>query len=518
MDITVKAVYARFAVIEADDGGTYDTRIPRDIYVNGELYGRARSVNYIDGLKPCETYRIRFTGEDGGEVEITTAEEFVTLDVRRFGAYGDGEHDDTVYIQAAIMACPPKSRVLIPRGRYKITNIFLKSRISLEIAEGAELIADKERWSHPVFPGMIMSYDETDEYNLGTWEGNPLDMFAGIVCGTDVQDAVIYGRGSINGNASHDDWWYDEKTMRGAFRPRLMFFERCKDIAVYGLTLHDSPSWTVHPYFCEDVTLCCLDIRNPADSPNTDGMDIESCRRADISGCVFTLGDDCIAIKSGKIYMGRKYRTPSEDVHIRHCLMQNGHGAVTVGSEIGAGVKDIVVERCSFKNTDRGIRIKTRRGRGELSVIDDVIFRDIVMDGVKVPFAANAFYFCDPDGRTDYVQDRAPHPVDETTPYMKRLIFENVRCTGCHASAAFFIGLPERPIDEIVMRHVDISFAEDAVPFVPAMLCGVGETVRSGITAENVHRLVLDDVRITGAVGELCMLTNVDETEGTVCS
>ncbi|MBQ7989961.1 MAG: glycoside hydrolase family 28 protein [Oscillospiraceae bacterium] len=517
MEIKTQVTGARFAVIEADDGGTFDTLSDRDLLIDGRLFGKARSINYIDGLSPDTEYRVSITGEGGGEIVFTTAEEFVTLDVRKFGAHGDGVHDDTVYIQAAVMACPGKSRVLIPKGKYKITNIFMKSDVSLEIAEGAVLIADNDRYSHPIMPGMIESYDEKSEYNLGTWEGNPLKMFAGIISAVNAENVTIYGSGTIDGNASHDDWWYDEKVMRGAFRPRLMFFERCRGVSVYGLHLKDSPSWTVHPYFCEDVTLCALDITNPEVSPNTDGMDIESCRNVDISGVEFTLGDDCVAVKSGKIYMGTKYRTPAENVHIRHCLMKNGHGAVTVGSEISAGVKNLLVEKCDFINTDRGLRIKTRRGRGELSVIDDVIFRDIRMENVKTPFVANAFYFCDPDGRTDFVQDREPHPVDETTPCIKRLVFEDVECRDCHAAAAFFMGLPERYIEEIIMRRVNITFADDAKAFVPAMLCGVGEMCRAGIIAENVHRLILDDVSVKGAQGDVCITRNTDEVEGAVC-
>ena len=63
----------------------------------------------------------------------------------------------------------------------------------------------------------------------------------------------------------------------------------------------------------------------------------------EITGLLFSLGDDCIAVKSGKIYMGRRYKTPSENIEIRQCLMENGHGAVTVGSEVGAGVKAVRV-------------------------------------------------------------------------------------------------------------------------------------------------------------------------------
>lgn len=91
-------------------------------------------------------------------------------------------------------------------------------------------------------------------------------MFAGIVTGIDVSDVVIYGRGLIHGNATHDDWWYDEKKMRGAFRPRLLFLERCRSVSVFGISFKNSPSWTIHPYCTEDLTLCCLNINNPHNS------------------------------------------------------------------------------------------------------------------------------------------------------------------------------------------------------------------------------------------------------------
>ena len=138
------------------------------------------------------------------------------------------------------------------------------------------------------------------------------------------------------------------------------------------------------------------------------------------------------------------------------------------------------------------------------------------MENVKTPFVANSFYFCDPDGRTDYVQNREPLPVDERTPYINRLVFENVECRDCHAAAAFFIGLPERKINEIIMKNVSVEFSEDPVPFVPAMLCGVGEMSGRGILAENVNRLVLDNESIMGQSGSPCELNNVDFVEGDV--
>ena len=92
------------------------------------------------------------------------------------------------------------------------------------------------------------------------------------------------------------------------------------------------------------------------------------------------------------------------------------------------------------QDTDRGLRIKTRRGRGQDSVIQDVIFENIRMDGVGTPFVANSFYFCDFDGKTDYVQARHPLPVDERTPEIKSLYFRNINVTNARHAAAFLYG------------------------------------------------------------------------------
>lgn len=515
-DLEVKTVMvtSRNAVIEILDGGRYFSVCKYRVLVNGrETLITDRTMVSLYDLKPDRDYQVEiFEGtEKRGCVEFRTAHEFVTLDVRRFGAKGDGEQDDTHAIQAAVMACPRDGRVLIPEGTYRITSLFLKSHIRIELAEGAKLQAftDKERF--PVFPGMIESFDGKEEYNLGSWEGNPLPMYTGIICGVGVEDVVIYGRGTIDGNASKENWWKDPKGYKEAFRPRLFFINDCENVILQGVTCCNSPSWTLHPYFCRDLKFIDLNVLNPADSPNTDGCDPESCKNVEILGVRFSLGDDCVAVKSGKIYMGRKYKTPSENIVIRQCLMENGHGAVTLGSEMAGGVLNLTVEDCIFRHTDRGLRVKTRRGRGKDAVLNNIIFRNLELDHVMTPLVVNSFYFCDPDGKTPYVQSREVYPVDDRTPSIKRLVFENMKCTNCHVAAAYFDGLPEQKIEEIVMRNVFVSYADEPKCDVPAMSVGVPKSSRRGLFARNVSRLVLENVVIEGQDGEARELENVDE-------
>lgn len=514
MELKLVAKTARSAVVEFADGGVYYTKEHYQLYLNGREYGEVSTViTSLFQLKPSASYKVevKLNGETVAELEFETKYEFVTLNVRDFGARGDGVQNDTLYIQAAILSCPKDSRVLIPAGTYRITSLFLKSDLNLELAKGAELIAETDRSLFPILPGLVESYDEQDEYNLATWEGNPIKSFSGVVTGINLENVTIYGEGTINGNAGKENWWKDPKVMRIAFRPRLLFLNHCRNVLVQGVLFQNSPSWTIHPYFSDNLEFYNIHIRNPWDSPNTDGMDPESCQNVTIAGVDFALGDDCIAVKSGKIYMGRKYKRPAKNVWIRQCLMQDGHGAVTIGSEMAGGVQHLVVEDCIFSHTDRGLRIKTRRGRGKDAVIDEVIFRRLNMNHVMTPFVANSFYFCDPDGHSQFVQDRAPKPVDEGTPEIKSLIFENIEAKNSHVAATYFEGLPEKKIEKIVMRNVHIGFAEDAKTDVPAMAEGIEPCSKRGIFARNVKQFVLDNVHLDGYEGEEITLEEIDE-------
>lgn len=514
MELKLVISTSRSAVVELTDSGKYYTEKAYEIYVNGDKYMDSdKVVTSLYGLTPDTEYEVHavYDGVKTAPVTFHTDYEFVTLNVREFGAYGDGEHDDTNAIQCAIMACPKDSRVLVPAGVYKISSIFLKDDLTLELAAGAVLSAFTEREKFPVLPGMIESYDEKTEYNLGSWEGNPLDTFSAIVCGINVENVVITGQGTIDGCTTFENWWNNCKVRNIAWRPRLFFINHCKNVTMHGITVQNSPSWTIHPYFSEHLKFIDVKIKNPANSHNTDGLDPESCTDVLVLGTYISVGDDCIAIKSGKIYMAEKYQTPTSDMTVRQCCMRDGHGAVTVGSEIAAGVKNVHIQDCVFMNTDRGLRVKTRRGRGKLSVLDDISFENIDMDNVMTPFVVNSFYFCDPDGKTEYVGSKKPFPVDGRTPSIKSLTFKNIHARNCHVAGTYIYGLPESKIGRLTFENIDFSYAEDARPGVAAMMLGCEEASRQGMIVNNVEELVLKNVHVNGCEGEPVVAENVDK-------
>ena len=173
MELKLVMNTARSAVVEICDGGRYYTKKSYSIRVNGEEWKKAeKTILSLNGLVPGANQLVEvYDGEKKeGELSFTTDTEFVTLNVKQFGAKGDGEQDDTSFIQTAILACPENSRVLIPKGVYRITSLFLKSHLRLELEKGAELKAFTDPERFPILPGMIQSYDEKSQYNLGSWE------------------------------------------------------------------------------------------------------------------------------------------------------------------------------------------------------------------------------------------------------------------------------------------------------------------------------------------------------------
>ena len=496
---------SRSVSVLLDPEGFYEAREKRTLRLNGEELGEEyRSITSLFDLEPGTEYELE-SRTDGGafeKVTFTTREETCVLDVRAFGAKGDGETDDTPKLQAAIMCCPAGGRVLIPAGDYVTGPLFLKSHMTLEIAEGAalRLLTDRERF--PVLPGETAANNPAGELLLGLWEGNPADGFAGALNCIDAEDVAIIGAGTVDGRGGEGDWWVNPKVIRIAGRGNLFFTQRSRNITVQGITFMNSPSWNLHPTFSEHLDFIDIQIRAPWDSPNTDGFDPESCRCVRLLGSEISVGDDCIAIKSGKIRLGRKYRRPSEEMEIGWCAMLDGHGGVTLGSEMAGGVRKIHAHHCIMRGNDRALRIKTRRDRGRDGVIDDILFENIRMENVKMPVTVNCMYFCDPDGHSPRVQSREKQPVDETTPRIGTIHFRHVRAEGCKACVVYALGLPEQPVEHLVLEDCEFRFDPEAEPLVPAMAEGVEACCRRGLVLKYVDQVTLRDVRMEGIDGE----------------
>ena len=188
-------------------------------------------------------------------------------------------------------------------------------------------------------------------------------------------------------------------------------------------------------------------------------------------------------------------------------------GGIVIGSEMSGGVKDMVVTQCLMDHTDRGLRVKTRRGRGNTAVIDGLVFRNVEMRGVKAPFVINMFYFCDPDGHGPYVQCRDAMPVDEYTPKLGSLTMEDIVATDAQFAGCYFDGLPEQPIERVSMKNVTITFDPNAEAGQAAMADNRPLVKKLAIYAENVKEIDLHNVKIEGYEGERLHFVNVGHFE-----
>lgn len=511
MKLEVVAVYSRSAAFEIVEAGCYYSGFDADIYLNDDkIMSTDKNVFSLFSLLPDTHYAVEARTPFGTLcAQFTTARESCVCDVRAFGAVGDGQVEDTCKIQAAISCCLRGGTVYVPQGTYLTGPLFLKDGVTLYLEMGATLLGITQRAQFPVLPAFLGGEGNARGRFLGAWEGNAEDCYAGFVNAIRVTGAAIDGEGTLDANAQNGDWYVNPKIKRGAWRGRLIYTVGAKNFSIHGVTVKNSPSWTVHPTYSQGVDIIDIKIKNGEHSPNTDGIDPDACRDVRIIGADISVGDDCISLKSGKISLARMFSKPCENVVISDCIMRSGHGGVVIGSDMSGGVKNVKVQNCLMLGTDRGVRIKTRRGRGRKAVIENLSLSNIVMRGVKTPIAINMFYFCDPDGHSTFVQCRSPLPADESTPSLGDIVLSDITAERAQYAGCWVAGLPESPVRSLTLNNVFISFDKDATSGMPEMLEGISPCSKQAFYALNVSSVTLNNVHFAGAEGEEIILENV---------
>lgn len=234
------------------------------------------------------------------------------------------------------------------------------------------------------------------------------------------------------------------KFLPSAFlRPPFIQTYNCTNVLIEGVTIVDSPFWTVTPVYCDNVTIHAVTIRNPEAGPNTDGINPDSCRNMHISNCHISVGDDCITIKSGRNEDGRRVGRPTENLTIVNCTMADGHGGVVIGSEMSGGVRNITIANCIFDGTERGIRLKSARGRG--GIVEDVRVSNIVMRHIRREAVLV----------TTFYEKSDVEPVSERTPIFRNIRFNGI--TGDAKAAGELTGLTEMPLEGISFTDVQLE-------------------------------------------------------------
>ncbi len=388
------------------------------------------------------------------------------FDVRSYGAASDGKKKSTDAIRKAIAAASAVGggTIYFGPGQYLTGPIHVRSNIALHIDAGAVVKFSTD-------------FDDYLPMVPTRWEGTEVMTFSPFIYGDKVENVTIEGRGVLDGQG--EAWWAlfrtlkaehtktgvwnteskwqrefirvnpklenpdDPERLKSAFlRPPFIQLRDCKNLTVEGITMRNSPFWNINPVYCDNVKVRGVTIEAPDNAPNTDGVNVESCRNVHVSDSHINVGDDCITIKSGRDAEARRINRPAENYVITNCTMMRGHGGVVIGSEMSGGVRQIAISNCVFDGTDRGIRIKSTRGRG--GTVENIRVSNIVMRNIRdEAITMNLFYTKAP-----------PEPVSERTPRFRNIHISGM--SGDAEQAGTLLGLPESRLENISIEDVNL--------------------------------------------------------------
>ncbi|MFI6740091.1 glycoside hydrolase family 28 protein [Nonomuraea sp. NPDC050451] len=383
------------------------------------------------------------------------------FDLTEFGGSGSPW---TGAFHAAIEACHKAGggHVRVPPGTYPTGAIHLLSNVDLHVEAGATILFSTDPADY--LPAVYTRFSAIECYN-----------YSPFIYAYGQENIAITGAGTLDGGAGPEHWWPwvgtpefgwrpgtpheaadwaalqlmaarnvpVEERVFGAghyLRPNLIQPYLCRNVLVEGVRVVRSPMWEIHPVRCENVLVRNVTIHSRG--PNNDGCDPESCRSVVISGCVFDVGDDCIAIKAGRGPDGRRVGVPCEDVLIEDCDMRYRYGSVAIGTDTTGGIRNVFVRRCRWGGPGLyfGLYIKTNSVRG--GFVENVFVKDIEISELTKEAVSIDLYHGD------------GHNGDEA-PLIRNINVAGVRSDRTR-SAYLLRGYPEQPLRDITIR--DSSF------------------------------------------------------------
>ncbi|KAJ7969884.1 Pectin lyase-like superfamily protein [Quillaja saponaria] len=361
-----------------------------------------------------------------------------------FGGVGDGKTSNTKAFQSAISNLSRYSsdggaELIVPPGKWLTGSFNLTSHFTLFLHKDAVILASQDESEWPQL-AVLPSY--------GRENNGPNARFSSLIFGTNLTDVVITGHnGTIDGQGA--SWWV--KYRNGGFnitRPYIIETMYSNQIQISNLTLINSPSWFVHPIYSSNIIINGLTILAPIDSPNTDGIDPDSCTNVRIEDCFIVSGDDCIAVKSGWDEPGIKFGMPTQHLIIRRltCISPDS-ATIALGSEMSGGIQDVRVEDITAINTQSGVRIKTAVGRG--GYVKDIFVRRMTLNTMKYVFWMTGSYKLHPN----------PNFNPKALPNITGINYRDVTANNVTYSAKLE-GMQDNPFTGICISNVTITLSE----------------------------------------------------------
>ncbi len=315
-----------------------------------------------------------------------------TFSIVDYGAVGNNTTDCTNAFRNAIQACNAAGggRVLVPAsGVYRTGKIHLLSNVNLHVEAGATIRFRTDTGSY--LPTVFTRWQGIECYN-----------WSPFIYAIDKTNIALTGAGTIDGNAAAGPW-FGFDSQRGPdwdalqqmavdgvpinqrqfgdghfLKPNMIQLYRCTNVLIADLDIRNSAMWAVHPVLCTNVKVSGIKVFTRG--AMVDGVDPESCTDVHITGCRFDTGDDGIAIKSGRDTDGRRVGVPSQNIVIDNCVFQGRWGAITVGSEMSGGVRNVFAQDCQVQagssyNNFHVVYLKTNQRRG--GTVENINVRNI---------------------------------------------------------------------------------------------------------------------------------------------
>ncbi|XP_020207139.1 probable polygalacturonase [Cajanus cajan] len=384
--------------------------------------------------------------------EVSNVIEYPAINCRKhgalltdFGGVGDGVTSNTRAFRYAISnlsqyATDGGAQLVVPPGRWLTGPFNLTSHFTLFLEYGAVLLASQDESEWPQLP-VLPSY--------GRGRDAPGGRFSSLIFGTNLVDVVITGQnGTIDGQGSY--WWNKFRMSQlNLTRPYTIEIMYSSQIQISNLTLVNSPSWFVHPIYSSNIIIKGLTIMAPVDSPNTDGIDPDSCTNVRIEDCYIVSGDDCIAVKSGWDEYGIKFGMPTQHLIIRRITCISPDSAmIAFGSEMSGGIQDVRAEDLTAINTESAVRIKTAVGRG--AYVKNIFVKGMNLNTMKYVFWMSGSYGSHPD----------PHFDPNALPLITGINYMDVIARNVTKSARLE-GISNDPFTEICIANVTIQVSAE---------------------------------------------------------
>lgn len=391
---------------------------------------------------------------------------------------------------------------LVLKGHHHTGRITLRSHINLQLDAGSVLEFESE--IEDFLPVVFTRNEGVELYSLGaciyangaeniavTGWGKVIGPGEGSVRNKTMTHDVI--ENIVDSNTPVEQRIYDGKTADFIFPPALIAPINCKSVWIEGVSLERTAFWNIVPTYCEDVVIRGVCIHSMG-IPRGDGIDIESCNRVLVEYCTLNTGDDCIAVKAGRGFDGLRVNRPSENIVVRYCFSEKGHGGLTIGSETAGMAKQVYVHDCVFGKTNVGIRFKTRRPRGGGG--SDIQFERIRMQEVESALRWDML------GQAQHVGNQASRDFEVQKNTLTPR-FANIQIKDIYIDAAKncikIEGIPESVLENVSIdrvfgrgdRYLSIKDAKNIKIKNSVFLCK-----DTSISTTNVLGLIQDRVRV----------------------